>query len=85
VTKDKVLAIAAKFRKMADRIEQNAEEPFGGVFLAIPPGEDSEGVESLILDSKEDLAQFWGMILVKAQKAIADQDSKDRMRTGFGR
>jgi len=74
---------AAKlFRAMADRIERNSSEAFGGAMLAVPP--NGEGiVEMLIFDSTENLGQFWGLVQSRAQLAIRDQDEQSRRMRGF--
>lgn len=78
--------IAARFRKMADRIEKNADEPFGGVYLICPPGEEVEPIEMLKLDGKSDGAIFWGEISSKANEAVQELTNAARnAQAGFGR
>lgn len=75
--------IADRFRLMADRIEKNASEPFGGVALIIPPGESVSSVELLKLDPKPDSVIFWGEIRSKADEAVSELAAQSRQRGGF--
>ncbi len=77
--------IADRFRKMADRIEKNAAEPFAGVALIVPPGDGAGSVELLKLDPTPDGAIFWGEIRSKADEAVADLQHQARQNTGFRR
>lgn len=78
--------IADRFRKMADRIEKNENEPFGGVALIVPPGEDAFGsVELLKLDPTPDAAIFWGEIRSKADEAVRGLEVQARQQPGFRR
>ena len=77
--------IAAKFRIMADRIEKNAEEPFGGCVMIFPPGEDPKSVELLWLDAKTDIPSFWGTIRAKCDIAVTEYSEKSRMGQAFRR
>lgn len=70
--------IADRFRKMADRIEANTAEPFGGAVLIFPPGEDVKPVEILKLDTYPDAAMFWAEIKSKADIAVAELSEKAR-------
>lgn len=80
-------AIADRFRMMADRIEKNQDEPFGGVALIIPPGDtDGRGsVELLKLDPAPDAAIFWGEIKSKADEAVMELQHAARQNPGFRR
>ena len=74
---------AGMFRAMADRLQKNADEPFGGVFLAIPP--DGNAIEMLTLsESGQNLGQFWGTIQAFAATAIRDAEDAARRMRGFG-
>lgn len=70
--------IADRFRKMADRIEKNSEESFGGCIMIFPPGEGVQPVEILKLDTKPDAAVFWGEVRSKADVAVAELTDKIR-------
>jgi hypothetical protein len=77
--------IADKFRTMADRIEKNADEPFGGCVMIFPPGENVEPVELLWLDAKTDHTSFWGTIKAKCDIAVAELGNQTRMGQAFRR
>jgi hypothetical protein len=70
---------------MADRIDRNADEPFGGAALIIPPGEEAKYVVLLKLDPDPDAAVFWGEITSRANEAIVDLQNKTRQQTAFRR
>lgn len=70
---------------MAEAIEKNAEGSFGGAFVVIPPDGAGDPLETLILDSKQDAAQFWNLLLTKCQIMLADIDQKQRTASTFGR
>ena len=72
-----------RFRSMADMIEKNTN--FGGAFVIAPPENGGDAVETLILDARQDPAQFWQMLLTKCQMMIADLDQKQRQGAAFGR
>ena len=74
-----------RFRAMADAIEKNAEGSFGGCFVVVPPEGGGDPIETLILDSKQDLAQFWNAVITKCQIMLADVEQKQRAGQGFGR
>ena len=78
--------IADRFRAMADRIEKNADEPFGGCVMIFPPGENAEPVELLWLDPKTDVAAFWGAIKGKCDFAMVEHGNLVRSgMAGFRR
>ena len=74
-----------RFRAMADAIERNAEGTFGGAFVVIPPAEAGEPIETLILDTRQDPAQFWILLKSKCEYEIATADDKKRAMQGFPR
>lgn len=71
------LKLAERFRAMADRIERNPSE-FGGACVIIPPG-GGEGIEFLLIDSKGDIAQFYGAVMTKVQ--VVMEEMKDQQRS----
>ena len=71
------------FRLMADRIDMNDPTAFGGAFVVVPPG-GYEAVETLIIDSGKDPAQFWGILQARAQIALAKIDDEQRQGQGVG-
>ena len=74
-----------RFRAMADAMELNPRGNFGGAFVVVPPPEAGEPVETLILDSKQDPAQFWNLLMTKCQIMLAELDTKQRANQAFGR
>ena len=76
----------SRFRSMADAIEKNAEGSFGGAFVVVPPtSEAGEPIETLILDAKQDPAQFWMLLKTKCDIALGELDQKQRTQASFGR
>jgi hypothetical protein len=76
--------IADIFRRMADRIEKNAAEPFGGCALIIPPVDIQNTqqkptmIEMLKLDPNSDFVIFWGEIKSKADQAVVEYQNATR-------
>lgn len=78
--------IADQFRRMADRIEKNADEPFAGVALIVPPGDDPQTVELLKLDPHPDATAFWAELSGRCQDAVAGlTDAARNAQAGFPR
>lgn len=78
--------IADRFRKMADRIEKNEGEPFGGCVLVVPPGDNAVILELLKLDPAPDAYAFWSEINSRAEEARQMLASAARSaQAGFGR
>jgi hypothetical protein len=73
---------SSKFKEMAERIELNNEQPFGGAVVIVPP--EGEPVTLLLLDEANDSvgarAQFWGT--VQARIAMAMKDLEAELRQG---
>ena len=70
---------------MADAIERNAEGTFGGAFVVIPPSvEAGDPIETLILDAKQDPAQFWLLLKTKCDLELQALDAKQRNQSAFG-
>ena len=76
---------AASFNGMAGQILLNGDGGFGGAFVVVPPAEGGDALETLILDSKTDAAQFWQMLLTKCQMMIATLDAQQRQSAFGGR
>lgn len=70
---------------MADAIERNSDGAFGGAFVVVPPPNGGEPVETLILDNKQDPAQFWNLLMTKCQINLGELDQKQRAGQSFGR
>jgi hypothetical protein len=77
---------AQLFQDMADRIRHNADQSFGGAFVIIPPANGGDPLETLILDAKQDPAQFFTLLKVKCDMAIGLIEDQRRNQQGpFGR
>lgn len=81
--KDDLKKWANEFREMADRMELNADGAFGGCFVVIDP--NGNIIKTLILDSNQDPAQFWGVIKSKCDMALNGLDEQMRNAGAFGR
>lgn len=82
----KPLSIADRFRKMAERLDHNAEDGFGGCFLIVPPADGGEVIETLILDAKQDATQYWILLKAKCEAEIVRLDGANRnSQAGYGR
>ena len=77
--------IADLFRRMADRLEHNADDPFGGCFLICPPEGGGNVIETLILDASQDPSQFWILLKAKCDVNIQQIDQQARKTGAFGR
>ena len=75
----------ARFRAMAEAIERNEGVAFGGAFVIIPPEAGGEPIETLILDNKQDLAQFWNAVITKCQIMLVSVEQQQRTGQGFAR
>lgn len=75
---------AQLFRDMADRIEANKPDEFGGALVFVPPeGEDTdEPIAILIIDPARDPANFWSTVKARANLSadgfFARQDARER-------
>lgn len=79
------LSDAERFASMAERIRHNQDSStFGGAWVIIPPGEGGIPMETLILDSKGDPAQFYMLLMAKSKNALDELQTKERMRQGYG-
>ena len=73
------------FFQMKERIEKNVTDSFGGAFVVVPPTDGGDPIETLILDSKQDAAQFWMLLKTKCDIALGELDAKQRQASTFGR
>lgn len=74
--------LAQELRAMADRIEANGAAQFGGCFVVLPPmGLDP--LTTLILDNKQDPAQFFGVLQTKCKIALDSIDAQQRAAGGW--
>jgi hypothetical protein len=81
--------IAERFRRMADLIEKNQDEDFGGAAVIVPPrhqsNQDLKSIEILKLDPAPDAAIFWGEIRSRSDEAVADLTNQIRQMSAFKR
>ena len=80
-----VHVLLKRFEAMATRMSMNGDSAFGGAFVVVPPSGGGEPLETLILDSKQDPAQFWNLLMTKCQIMLAELDQKQRSNASFGR
>ncbi len=71
------------FRQMADRIDHNAEEVFGGAFVIVPPGGHAPLV-ALDLGS-DNLIRFFQLLSSSVKDQMEDIQTAERTKqvTGF--
>lgn len=78
--------IADRFRKMADRIELNSDQPFAGAMLVIPPGDEPTVIELLKLDPEPDASAFWAELNGRCADAVSKlTDASRNAQAGFNR
>jgi hypothetical protein len=71
------------FRRMADRMDLNEKDGFGGAFVIVPPKDGGVPLETLILDANLDPTQFWILMKTKAEDQIARLADNQRQMQGF--
>lgn len=76
--------LAQHFRHMADQIERNADQKFGGAYVILPPG-DVEPISVLVLDAASDPAAFFNLLDWRVKNKLAEIDEQQRRAQGFGR
>ena len=74
--------VSVRYRLMADRLDHNAEAPFGGSCVIYPPSGGGDPIELLMLDSKGDPAQFWSTISTRIQIVLEDLKAKQQQPFG---
>ena len=70
--------VSGRYRAMADRLDHNATDTFGGACVIIPPAGGGDPIELLMLDSKGDPAQFWATISTRIQIVLEDLKVKQQ-------
>ena len=71
---------ADRYREMAEKIERNKPEDFGGAFLIIPP--DGDPISGILVGSV-DLLTFWSLIKSKLDLAVQAADDKQKVNRAF--
>ena len=74
---------AEALRRMADAIDANAERPFGGCMVIIPP--DGTIIDELLIGSSKDATKFWGLLKATVDIALREQADAERQGVAFGR
>jgi len=76
------------FRKMADRIERNKDDGFGGACVIVPPEGGGDPIEILIVvpkGGKMDLVQFYSTISSRIATTLEELNQQMQVAQGFGR
>lgn len=77
---------ATIFRRMAARLDHNADAVFAGAAVIVPPGVDGgDAVEILILDASQSAVQFWSNLEIKCTMELSRLKNADRATQAFGR
>lgn len=75
---------SSPFRAMAERIDLNRDQAFGGAFVIMAP--DGTCHEMLLLDGGQFPAVFWSLVQTRAQIVLQQAEENERRgMTGFGR
>lgn len=77
------MTISEKFREMADKVDKNSTEPFGGALVIVPPG-DNPAIEMLILDSRQDVLHFWTQVKTVVDVAQNEYLTKAKNQQAWG-
>lgn len=75
---------STRFRQMAERIDHNDPESFGGAYVIVPPGTGEHAIEVLVLDQHTDPIQFFKMLSEKVRVLMAELDRQETVARGFG-
>lgn len=76
-----ILDHAAIFRAMAEKIDTNRDNGFGGAFVIVAPNGATH--DTLILDSAANGAAFWSLLSTRCQIELAEIDKNERGAQGF--
>jgi hypothetical protein len=78
--------VSDRFTRMAEAVRHNADAGFGGCFVICPPQDGGDALETLILDNRQDAAQFWILLQAKCQQQITALDESRRQhQAGYRR
>lgn len=75
---------AEAFEVMAARIRHNAESPFGGAIVIVPPVNGGDTIDILTLDSTITPGDFYAMLMSRLQGIISELDARSRQQTQRG-
>lgn len=76
--------LSTPFTRMAERIDHNASDGFGGAFVILPPSNAGKVVEGLVLTADGDPANFW-MILQSQVTKILEELKQANQPNVYGR
>jgi hypothetical protein len=76
---------AAAFRAIADRLDKNASEEFGGAFLLVPPGEGVGAIDGMLVTTAPNAVTFWSGLQGQVELAIDSFKQEAQARGGQGR
>ncbi len=79
---DPAKPLSQPFVDMADRIDLNSEQGFGGAFVIVPPGEEPKPRVLLMLDNAGNPAMFWAALQTTAQLALQELQNEEEARGG---
>lgn len=77
--------IARMFTVMAERVQLNSAHSFGGAFVIVPPVNGGTPLEVLILDTQQDVIQFWTFLKTKAELTLQELKDNSQRNNSFGR
>ena len=75
---------ATILRRLADQIDKNDADSFGGVAVIVPPQDAGAPIELLILDPARNAAQFYATIKTRLEAQLEDLQNQQRTAQGFG-
>ena len=75
------LEAAVLFREMAERLEANTGDTFGGAFLVVPPG-DSVPVDGVFITTSPNPAVFWSSVGGQVSLAIEGMSDQGKQNRG---
>lgn len=67
---------AAPFRRVADKIDLNRDNGFGGAFVIVPP--EGAPQDMLLLDNAQNPAMFWSLLKTRAEIALVEIEAHER-------
>ena len=76
---------AALFRNIAERLEKNTDEEFGGVFLIVPPEGGGEPIDGMFLASKPNPVSFYASMQGQVEMAIEEFKAANQPQGRMGR
>lgn len=73
---------ADPFSDMAERVERNGDDHFGGAAVIVAP--DGKVISLLMVDDSKDQAQFWATIKTRVQLEMQAMSEVQRLGDAFG-